>query len=77
MKTKPKYQEIGDSKVQEAKQESEIRTLFMRGKVETEVWTERMLAALISGVKGGKWPYAMAKFLLRDARVVHNERSPC
>jgi RNA-directed DNA polymerase len=27
----------------------------MRGKVETVVWTERMLAALISGVKGGKW----------------------
>lgn len=38
-----------------AKQESEITTLFMRGKVETVVWTERMLAALISGVKGGKW----------------------
>ena len=38
-----------------AKQESEIKTLFMRGKVETEVWTERMLAALVSGVKGGKW----------------------
>ncbi|HFF5939617.1 TPA: group II intron reverse transcriptase/maturase [Legionella pneumophila] len=39
----------------EAKQESETKTLFMRGKVETVVWTERMLAALISGVKGGKW----------------------
>ena len=38
-----------------AKQESETKTLFMRGKVETVVWTERMLAALISGVKGGKW----------------------
>ena len=38
-----------------AKQESEAKSLFMRGKVETEVWTERMLAALISGVKGGKW----------------------
>lgn len=38
-----------------AKQESETKTLFMRGKVETVIWTERMLAALISGVKGGKW----------------------
>ena len=38
-----------------AKQESETKALFMRGKVETVVWTERMLAALISGVKGGKW----------------------
>lgn len=38
-----------------AKQESDTKELFMRGKVETEVWTERMLAALISGVKGGKW----------------------
>ncbi len=27
----------------------------MRGKVETVVWSERMLAALVSGVKGGKW----------------------
>jgi hypothetical protein len=41
--------------VLEAKQESEARALFMRGKVETVVWTERMLAALVSGVKGGKW----------------------
>ncbi|MEI6756125.1 MAG: group II intron reverse transcriptase/maturase [bacterium] len=39
----------------EAKQESEAKTLFMRGKAETVVWTERMLAALVSGVKGGKW----------------------
>ena len=38
-----------------AKQESEAKTLFMRGRAETVVWTERMLAALISGVKGGKW----------------------
>lgn len=41
--------------MRKAKQESETRTLFMRGKVETVIWTERMLAALISGVKGGKW----------------------
>lgn len=39
----------------EAKQESETKTLFMRGKVETVVWSDRMLAALVSGVKGGKW----------------------
>jgi len=38
-----------------AKQESETKPLFMRGKVETVIWTERMLAALVSGVKGGKW----------------------
>ena len=38
-----------------AKQESEAKAIFMRGKVETVVWTERMLAALVSGVKGGKW----------------------
>ena len=41
--------------MRKAKQESEAGSLFMRGKVETVVWTERMLAALISGVKGGKW----------------------
>jgi RNA-directed DNA polymerase len=41
--------------VQTAKQESEAKTLFMRGKAETVIWTERMLAALVSGVKGGKW----------------------
>ena len=41
--------------MQIAKQESEVKTLFMRGKAETVVWTERMLAALVSGVKGGKW----------------------
>ena len=39
----------------EAKQESETKPIFMRGKVETVVWSERMLAALVSGVKGGKW----------------------
>jgi len=63
--------------VRKAKQESETKTLFMRGKVETVVWTERMLAALVSGVKGGKWSFAMAKCLLRDAWAFHNERSPC
>lgn len=41
--------------MRKAKQESDTKMLFMRGKVETVVWTERMLAALISGVKGGKW----------------------
>ena len=38
-----------------SKQESETKTLIMRGKVETVVLSERMLAALVSGVKGGKW----------------------
>src|SRR3990167_3209527 len=46
---------MGGSSVHKAKQESKAKSLFMRGKVETVVWTERMLAALISGVKGGKW----------------------
>lgn len=39
----------------EAKQESEAGLIVKKSKAETEVWTERMLAALVSGVKGGKW----------------------
>lgn len=38
----------------QAKQESEAGIL-KKIKAETVVWTERMLAALVSGVKGGKW----------------------
>ena len=41
--------------MQGAKQESEIGNIVEKSKIETIVWTERMLAALASGVKGGKW----------------------
>ncbi len=33
--------------------------------VEASVWTKRMLAALGNGVKGGKWPQAVAKCFFR------------
>jgi len=38
-----------------SKQGAEAQTPPQWGWVETEVWTERMLAALGNGVKGGKW----------------------
>jgi len=41
--------------VQNAKQESEAQSPQGWNWVETTVWTERMLAALGDGVKGGKW----------------------
>jgi len=44
--------------VRQAKQESDAEIILqkrIRNKAETVVWTERMLAALVSGVKGGKW----------------------
>ena len=39
--------------------------------VEAGVWTDRMLAALGNGVKGGKWTSTVAEFLLRRAWPVH------
>jgi RNA-directed DNA polymerase len=41
--------------VQRAKQESEAKETYHGIVAETVVWTERMLAALVNGVKGGKW----------------------
>lgn len=43
--------------MRQAKQESDAAATLQRisDKAETMVWTERMLAALVSGVKGGKW----------------------
>jgi len=41
--------------VRNAKQTSEAGAIEKKAKAETVVWTERMLAALITGVKGGKW----------------------
>ena len=40
---------------QTAKQEAEARSSGKWVWVEAAVWTERMLAALGNGVKGGKW----------------------
>ena len=56
-----------------AKQDTE--TLSQRWPwVETRVWTERMLAALENGVKGGKWKNAYfaerGLFSLHDAHVL-------
>ena len=36
---------------------------------EAVVWTERMLATLERGIKGGKWPSEMAHRLLRRTWV--------
>jgi RNA-directed DNA polymerase len=44
-----------------AKQEAEAQHYFKWGWVEASVWTERMLAALGNGVKGGKWYSLMDK----------------
>ena len=44
--------------------------------VERPVWSPRMLRALEYGVRGGKW-YAMAKCLLREARVVQSVQRSC
>ena len=38
-----------------AKQKSEIQKPIKWDWVETSIWTERMLATLDNGVKGGKW----------------------
>ena len=38
-----------------AKQEAEARSRVKWKWVEASVWTDRMLAALVNGVKGGKW----------------------
>ena len=40
---------------QEAKQAHATRDPRQWGWVEPTVWTERMLAALVNGVPGGKW----------------------
>ena len=48
-----------------AKQEAEAPISVRWDWVEASVWTERMLAALGNGVKGGKWSQAVAKCLFR------------
>jgi RNA-directed DNA polymerase len=47
--------EFASSVPKTAKQEAEACGPFRWGWVEASVWTERMLAALGNGVKGGKW----------------------
>lgn len=49
----------------DAKQEAETRDPRQWEWVEAEVWTERMLAALANGVKGGKWYSLMDKVYAR------------
>ena len=49
----------------EAKQGADTRVPARWGWVDSEVWTERMLAALGNGVKGGKRKY------LRSTWAVH------
>jgi len=46
---------IASSVPKVAKQEAEARSSGKWAWVEASVWTERMLAALGNGVKGGKW----------------------
>ena len=38
-----------------AKQEIEIQLKSFKPWVETSIWTERMLTALVNGVNGGRW----------------------
>ena len=47
--------------------------------VEPSVWTERMLTALETGIKGGKWfsLLALAKSILCQAWVVLSCNGPC
>ena len=49
-----------------AKQEAEACSPVRWDWVEAAVWTERMLAALGNGVKGGKWSQAVAKCLFAE-----------
>jgi len=46
-----------------AKQVSENRAQGNWDWVKSEIWTDRMLAALVNGVKEDKW--SMAKYILR------------
>ena len=39
--------------------------------VEASVWTERMLAALVNGVKGGKWQWPNTFFAERGLFSMH------
>ncbi len=39
--------------------------------VEASVWTDRMLAALGNGVRGGKWPLANAFFAQHGLFTLH------
>jgi len=55
-------------KGEETEQRRENRWSF----VEPAIWTERMIAALETGVKGG----ALAQCLLRRPRAVHHDRGP-
>ena len=57
--------ELVSSVPETAKQETEAGGSFKWGWVEASVWTERMLAALGNGVKGGKWSQAVTKCLFR------------
>ena len=72
--------DVTPAKVPQAKQVGEIRARW--GWVEPEVWTDRMLAALEQGVKGGKWfsliDKVYAKGNLRNAfrRVKENKGAP-
>ena len=47
--------EFASSVPEKAKQGAEAQGPCGWEWVETSVWTERMLAALVNGVKGGKW----------------------
>ncbi len=57
-----------------AKQAHDTRDPRQWGWVEPTGWSERMLAALVNGVRGGKWP--LAQCLLRCAGAFHHDRSP-
>jgi len=47
--------EVASTVPEKAKQGAEACSPLGWEWVEASVWTERMLAALVNGVKGGKW----------------------
>ncbi len=65
-------QNTGTKIAERAPQDEEIRARWAW--VETEVWTERMLATLETGIEGHRWPNAyfttMGLFSLRQAHQV-------
>lgn len=59
---------------EETRQETETHAPQKRDWVEAAVWTERMLAALVNGVKGGKWFSLMDKIYAKSTLQIAWQR---
>ena len=64
--------EFASSVLETAKQGAEARAPSGWEWVEASVWTERMLAALVNGVKGGKWQWPNAFFAERGLLTMYD-----